>query len=117
MLIRAFRMTLHPGQQQEYRRRHDAIWPELEAALREAGVEDYRIFLDPTSHHLFAIMTLADDHRVDQLPALPIMQRWWDYMADIMDTQADNSPTEIGLEEVFSLTPADTSAGENTPCK
>lgn len=111
MSIRAFRMTLHPGQEHEYRKRHDAIWPELADALREAGIEDYRIFLDPQSCHLFAIMVLADGHSVDALPALPVMQRWWHYMADIMDTHDNDAPTEVALEEVFSL------FNEGTPCK
>ncbi|MFB4204734.1 L-rhamnose mutarotase [wastewater metagenome] len=105
MIVRAFRMTLHPGREAEYRRRHDAIWPELVDALREAGVEEYRIFLDPQSRHLFAIMWLADDHRVDDLPALPVMQRWWYAMADIMDTEADTSPQSVPLDEVFTLLP------------
>ncbi|CBV44095.1 L-rhamnose mutarotase [Halomonas elongata] len=105
MPIRALRMTLHPGQEAEYRRRHAAIWPELVTALREAGIEEYRIFLDPESRHLFAIMTLADDHRVDDLPSLPVMQRWWHAMADIMDTEPDASPQSVALDEVFTMLP------------
>ncbi|MBZ5876310.1 L-rhamnose mutarotase [Chromohalobacter israelensis] len=105
MPIHAVRMTLYPGQEAEYQRRHDAIWPELVEALREAGIEEYRIFLDPQSRHLFAIMWLAEDHHVDDLPALPVMQRWWNAMADIMDTESDASPQSVVLEEVFTLRP------------
>ncbi|WP_110647243.1 L-rhamnose mutarotase [Salinicola peritrichatus] len=111
MPIRAFRMNLHPGQAEEYRRRHDAIWPELTDALHAAGIEEYRIFLDPDSHHLFAIMTLADDHRVEELPALPIMRRWWHHMAGIMETRDDDAPVEVALEEMFAL------GGETKTCR
>ena len=54
----AFRMRLLPGHADEYRRRHDAIWPELAVLLREAGVVDYRIFLDEETQALFAVLTL-----------------------------------------------------------
>ncbi len=111
MLIKALRMTLYPGQADEYRRRHDALWPELSKALADAGIEEYRIFLDPLSHHLFAIMVVRDDHQVDQLSELPVMQRWWAYMADIMETEHDHSPVSVPLDEVFTFFP-----GEQ-PCK
>ncbi len=82
----AFRMQLKPGVSDEYRRRHDAIWPELVNALRDAGIYDYSIFLDPESNSLFAVLKLAPFHRRDSLPSQPVMQRWWAYMADLMVT-------------------------------
>jgi L-rhamnose mutarotase len=99
----AFRMTLHSGQADEYRRRHDAIWPDLVAALRDAGVVDYRIYLDETTHQLFAVLTRKLDHAMDALPEAPIMRRWWAMMADIMDTQSDLEPVSVPLTEVFRL--------------
>ncbi len=101
----AFRMQLHPGQEAEYERRHDAIWPELEAALREAGVLDFRIFLDPQTLALFAVMTRRDDHGLEVLATSEIMRRWWAMMADIMDTNPDASPIEVPLRPVFVLSP------------
>ncbi|WP_456269075.1 L-rhamnose mutarotase [Kushneria sp. AK178] len=111
MIVRAFRMTLNPGCEAEYKKRHDEIRPELTDALLDAGIREYRIFLDPASHHLFAIMWLSDDHHVDALPKLPVMQCWWAHMADLMATHNSNAPVEIALDEMFSLT-----AGE-TPCR
>jgi L-rhamnose mutarotase len=81
-----FRMQLKPGAEAEYRRRHDAIWPELVNVLREAGIYDYSIFLDPESLSLFAVLKLRGSHRRDTLPQHPLMQRWWEYMADLMVT-------------------------------
>ncbi len=99
----AFRMTLHPGQAAEYRRRHDAIWPELVEALKAAGVIDYRIYLDEPTHQLFAMLTRRPDHTMDALPDAPVMQRWWAMMADIMDTGPGLAPETIPLTEVFRL--------------
>lgn len=100
----AFRMQLQAGQADEYQRRHDAIWPELVALLREAGVVDYRIFLDEQTHALYAVLTRRVDHTLDALPAHPIMRRWWAMMADIMDTHPDQSPVQVPLREVFRMT-------------
>lgn len=116
MIVRAFRMTLSPGGKAEYKKRHDALWPELGDALKDAGIQEYRIFLDPDSNHLFAIMWLADEHCVDALPQLPVMQRWWAYMADLMDTNEDASPVEVRLDEMFSLTAGSLTTGK-TPCR
>jgi L-rhamnose mutarotase len=80
----AFRMMLNPGQAEEYRQRHDEIWPQMLAALREAGISDYSIWLDPETNHLFATLVRADDHAMDDLPHTEINRRWWDFMADII---------------------------------
>ena len=99
----AFRMQLHAGQEEEYRRRHDAIWPELVEQLEAAGVVDYRIFLDEPSLALIAVMTRRTDHTLDDLRHHPVMRRWWAMMADIMDTNPDLSPRTSPLREVFHL--------------
>lgn len=99
----AFRMTLHPGQAAEYERRHDAVYPELLAALKDAGVSDYTIWHDPESNHLFGILTRSDDHKLDAIPQTEIAKRWWAFMRDIMDSHPDNSPVQIPLRRVFYL--------------
>ena len=99
----AFRMRLNPGCRDEYQRRHDEIWPELAALLREAGVSDYSIHLDPETNLLFGVLWRRDDHSMESLPDSPIMQRWWAHMADIMETREDNKPVVTELETVFHL--------------
>ncbi|MFD0979584.1 L-rhamnose mutarotase [Tropicimonas aquimaris] len=99
----AFRMRLNPGCRDEYKRRHDEIWPELEALLREAGISDYSIHLDPETNLLFGVLWREDYHGMGSLPESPVMQRWWAHMADIMETEADNKPVVIELETVFHL--------------
>ena len=99
----AFKMQLHKGFEEEYRRRHDELWPELEQLLKKAGISEYSIFLDPSTNSLFGVLKAADPKNLDNLPQQEVMQRWWKYMADIMDTNPDNSPVSIPLEEVFYL--------------
>jgi L-rhamnose mutarotase len=99
----AFRMRLNPGQAEEYRRRHDALWPELATLLREAGISDYSIHLDPGTGTLFGVLWRADGHGMADLPNHPVMRRWWAHMADIMTTNPDGSPVSTPLETVFHL--------------
>ena len=96
-------MTLHPGQAEEYRRRHDELWPELALLLKETGISDYAIFLDEETRALFGVLKIADPIKLDELPSHPAMQRWWAYMADIMETNPDHSPRSVPLQEVFYL--------------
>ncbi|MGC4038305.1 MAG: L-rhamnose mutarotase [Chitinophagaceae bacterium] len=99
----AFRMKLFKGQETEYKRRHDTLWPELKQLLKNAGVKEYSIFLDDGTNDLFGYLTIDDPQELDKLPTDIIMQKWWSYMKDIMDTNADNSPISIPLKEVFYL--------------
>ncbi|QMW05720.1 L-rhamnose mutarotase [Spirosoma foliorum] len=99
----AFTMKLKPGVEAEYQRRHDEIWPELSVALTNAGVRDYSIFLDRSTGTLFAVQKRLPNHTTATLPGLPIMKKWWAYMADLMDTNPDNSPVAVTLERVFHM--------------
>jgi L-rhamnose mutarotase len=98
-----FVLFLQKGNEAEYQRRHDEIWPELSSALLEAGILEYQIFLDPTTGYLFAYQKRRLDHTVDTLPHLPIMRKWWDYMADLMEVNPDHSPRVRPLTRVFEL--------------
>ena len=97
----AFRMILHPGQAEEYRKRHDAIDPALARLLKEAGASDYSIWLDEETSHLFAILKRPKNHTMDHLPEEAVVRRWWDFMADLMETNPDRSPVCVPLTEVF----------------
>lgn len=96
-------MKLKPGYEAEYKKRHDEIWPELSALLSESGIRDYSIFLDRTTLTLFAVQKLADDFEPAAIPRHPIVKKWWAHMADIMETNPDNSPMTLPLEEVFHM--------------
>ncbi|MCB0688377.1 MAG: L-rhamnose mutarotase [Saprospiraceae bacterium] len=99
----AFKMKLIKGQEAEYKKRHDEIWPELQRLLKASGISDYSIFLDQETSTLFAVQKLTDDHSTASLPDHPIMRKWWAHMADIMETNPDKSPVVVPLKEVFYL--------------
>lgn len=99
----AFKMFLKPGFEAEYEKRHNAIWPELKQLLKESGVSDYSIFWDKETNMLFAVQKTAGEGSSQDLGSNPIVQKWWEYMADIMDTNPDNSPISIPLQEVFHM--------------
>ena len=99
----AFKMKLKPGFAAEYEKRHNAIWPELKKLLYDAGVRDYSIFLDKETNVLFAVQKVVGDSGSQDLGKTVIVQKWWKYMADIMETNPDNSPVSIPLEEVFHI--------------
>jgi L-rhamnose mutarotase len=96
-------MKLNPGMREEYERRHDEIWPELIELLKDAGVSDYSIHLDPETDILFGVLWRADGHTMHDLPNHPVMKRWWAHMADIMQTHPDNEPIAAPLETVFHM--------------
>ncbi|WGW05885.1 L-rhamnose mutarotase [Tropicibacter oceani] len=99
----AFRMRLIPGCEDEYRKRHDAIWPELVTLLKEAGVSDYSIHLDRETGLLFGVLWRSENHGMAALPEHPVMRKWWAHMADIMETHPDNEPVAVPLEAVFHM--------------
>ncbi len=99
----AFTMQIKPGSEAEYKRRHDEIDPELMKLLRDVGISDYSIFWDPTTNILFAVMKLREGHRVESLKENPIMRKWWNYMADLMDVHPDNEPICGELKPMFHM--------------
>ena len=104
MIRAAFKMKLKNASFiDEYKRRHDEIWPELRILLAEAGVSDYSIFFDQETLTLFAVQKVSGDGGSQDLGKNPIVRKWWDYMADIMETEEDNAPVSIPLTEVFHL--------------
>jgi len=104
MMRHAFKMKLSSGDVEEYKRRHDQIWPELVEVLRQAGVSDYSIFYDEETQTLFAFQKLAQNNTAAKLPQNPTVRKWWDYMNDgIMEYDQKNEPVSIPLREVFHM--------------
>ena len=99
----AFKMYLNKGEKRAYVKRHNEIWPELKRVLKDAGIRDYSIFFDGDTNTLFAVQKVSKDAGSQDLADNPIVKKWWDFMADIMKVNPDNSPVSIQLEEVFYL--------------
>lgn len=99
----AFKMYLKEGMKEEYRKRHDELWPELIKLLKESGVSEYSIFLDEDTGTLFAFQKNSGESGSQDLGQTEIVQKWWAFMADIMKTNPDNSPISKELIEVFYM--------------
>lgn len=100
---KAFKMHLNEGQKEEYKKRHDEIWPELKKLLKDAGVSEYSIFLDEETNTLFAFQKVSGDGGSQGLGQTEIVKKWWAFMADIMKSNPDNSPVTVPLDEVFYM--------------
>ncbi len=96
-------MKLHPGFREEYIKRHSEIWPDLIKLLKNEGIGNYTIFLDEETNTLFAYQEQNGDSTSQDLGATEIVKKWWKYMSDIMETNPDNSPVTVPLEQVFHL--------------
>ncbi|CAM3366435.1 MULTISPECIES: L-rhamnose mutarotase [Saccharibacillus] len=103
MIRKASVMTVFREHHDEYRRRHDELWPEMEVMLREHGMLSYSIFLDAETDRLFAYLEIEDEERWARLADTDVCRRWWAYMRDIMETNPDDSPVSRELKPVFHL--------------
>ncbi len=103
MIRHAFRMAVHPGQQQEYERRHRPIWPELEAVLLAHGVRTYSIFVDPQTNDLFGYVEFENQEQWDSVAETAVCRRWWRFMRDLMPSHDDGRPVATDLREVFHI--------------
>lgn len=103
MIRKAFVMSVHAGHEVEYARRHQPIWPELEAVLKAHGVHNYSIFLHEETRQLFAYTEIEDEARWAAIAQTEVCQRWWRRMGDVMPSNADHSPVATELMDVFHL--------------
>ncbi|MBC1458626.1 L-rhamnose mutarotase [Listeria newyorkensis] len=96
-------MYLKDGFSEEYKARHDDLWPEMEQALKEHGAQNYSIFLDDNTHVLFAYLEVENKEKYDKIAETEICKKWWAYMEPLMETNEDNSPVSKSLTSVFYL--------------
>ena len=96
-------MSVNPGGEQEYERRHNPIWKELQEVLKAHGVHNYSIFLHPQTRQLFAYAEIEDEARWQAIAKSDVCQRWWKHMGDVMPSNPDHSPVAVGLREVFHM--------------
>ncbi|UOQ44990.1 L-rhamnose mutarotase [Halobacillus salinarum] len=103
MIRKASVMYVNKGSYEEYKRRHDELWPEMNAALKEHGAHNYSIFLNEQTGELFAYLEIEDEEKWEQMSGTDVCRRWWAYMADIMETNDDHSPVSVELKDMFYL--------------
>ena len=102
-MIKGFKMKLYEGQEAEYEKRHNQLWPEMKDMIHEYGGKNYTIFLDKETLTLFGYIEIEDEERWAKGADTAINRKWWDFMADIMETNPDNSPVCKDLYPVFHL--------------
>ena len=103
MIRKAFLMKLNAGEREEYERRHNPIWAELQEVLKEHGVYNYSIFHDKETDNLFGYVEIESEERWNKIAETEECRRWWLYMKDLMETNDDDSPKSVALDEVFHL--------------
>jgi L-rhamnose mutarotase len=98
-----FRMRVRAAGQDEYRRRHAEVWPELLAELKRAGCKNYSIFMD--SNELFGYMEVESFPRfLSIMSQSAVNERWQAYMLDVLDPMIDpGTGFHRRMEEVFHL--------------
>mgnify|MGYP001474101645 CR=1 FL=1 len=103
MIRRSFRMTLKEGKIEEYKKKHDEVWPEITDALTNAGVTNYSIYYDEKDNTLIEYMELKDNNTFDNLEDLGILKKWNIYMKDLLVTKSQEEATPVvnELVEVF----------------
>lgn len=102
-MIKGFKMKLYKGKETEYEKRHNQLWPEMKEMIHEYGGKNYTIFLDKQTLTLFGYIEIESEEKWAESANTAICRKWWDYMADIMETNPDNSPVSIDLKNVFHL--------------
>ena len=102
-MMKGFKMKVYKGQEKEYEKRHNELWPEMIDMLHEHGASNYSIFLDKETNILFGYIEIEDLEKWNKSSDTDINRKWWDYMADIMETNPDNSPVSKDLEMVFHM--------------
>lgn len=103
MVRRAFKMSVNKDSYDEYKKRHDELWPEMTELLRKHGSSNYSIFLDEETGCLFGYVEILDVEMWNKISETEICKKWWSYMRDIMPSNPDNSPISLELKEVFHL--------------
>jgi L-rhamnose mutarotase len=103
VIRKAFRMSINAGQADEYERRHNPIWHDLQEALIAHGVRSYSIYLDPLTNDLFGYAEIESEERWAAIARTDVCRRWWRFMREIMPANADDSPRSRDLREVFHM--------------
>lgn len=100
---KSFKMKLYDDMAEEYKKRHNELWPEMKDMIHEYGGSNYSIFLDSETNVLYGYIELEDEEKWGKSADTAICRKWWDYMADIMETNKDHSPVSKDLSLVFHL--------------
>lgn len=98
----AWRARVHDGMIDEYIRRHDEIWPEMKAVLREAGIKNYTIWLQGNELFGYYECELGIEHAARVQGESPVVDKWNEYMKDVMTMVFDErTGAQEPMRQVF----------------
>lgn len=99
-----FLLKVHPGRLEEYERRHEEVWPEMRAALREAGWHNYSLFSSGDGTIIGYLETDDFDAAREAMARVEVNTRWQAAMAPFFQG-IDGKPDEAmsPLREIFHL--------------
>lgn len=101
---KAFLMSVNAGAEEEYIKRHNPIWPDMEQVLRDHGVSNYSIFFEAETLQLFAYVEIESEDQWAAIASSEVCQKWWRHMREVMPSHPDCSPVSTPLREIFHLT-------------
>lgn len=102
-MIKGFKMKLYPGMEEEYEKRHNALWPKMKDVIHKYGGKNYSIFLDRETLTLFGYIEIESEELWNEEADTEVNRKWWDFMAPVMETNPDKSPVSEDLHLVFHL--------------
>lgn len=103
LIRKCTKMKLFKGYENEYKKRHSKLWPDMKKAIHDCGGRNYSIFLDKETNYLYGYIEIEDEKKWESIAETEICKKWWAYMKDIMETNKDNSPVSVDLDSMFYL--------------
>jgi len=100
-----FVLKVRPDRLVEYKKRHEQVWPEMLAALRETGWHNYSLFLREDGL-LFGYLETPDfEKALADMAERDINARWQAEMAPFFEALGGRRADQgmLQLEEVFHL--------------
>lgn len=100
-----FLLKVKPDRLDEYKRHHEAVWPEMQEALRRQGWHNYSLFLRDDGL-LFGYFEAAESFQASLagMETEPVNERWQAFMAPYFEA-IEGRPDEnmVELQEIFHL--------------
>ena len=100
-----FMLKVRAERLEEYRRRHNQVWPEMLDALRATGWHNYSLFLRPDGLLVGYLETPDFAQARARMQDHPVNARWQAEMAPFFESLGNGTAdaSMVPLEEVFHL--------------
>lgn len=98
-----FTFTIKPGTENEYKRRHDEIWPELVEAIESSGFRNYSLFRRDLQVIAYAECEPDVESAFAELGNYEVNARWSEWFTDVIDSLTDEDGNVYRADEVWHL--------------